>query len=183
MENAKQGRRARLEESDPASLQCLVPAAHFGMGQGMLLVMLLQCAGHPTVHKVEGRKENKSLLYFPKHFVLPYARNSGLHCLKVKSRAKDTGWPYAMLPMPAGWLPRDPLHAPVPSTGLFIVHPLRPPTPAEGIGSCVSKLLLVEFSRLPPRLESAPLAQVPCLVAWPPLPPEPWVYCCCRSLG
>lgn len=38
----------------PASPQRSVAAAHFGLGQGMLLVMLLQRAGHPTVHKVEG---------------------------------------------------------------------------------------------------------------------------------
>lgn len=31
----------------------------------------------------------------------------------------------------------------------------------KGLGSCVSKLLLVEFSRPPPWLEPAPLARVP----------------------
>lgn len=37
-----------------ASLQRSVAAAHFGMFQGLLLVMLLGRAGNPTVHKVEG---------------------------------------------------------------------------------------------------------------------------------
>ena len=184
MENAKQGRRARLEEPVPASPQCLAAAAHFGTGQGMVLVMLLQHAGHPTVHKVEGQKENLRVCFiFSQCFVSPYAHNSGIHSLKVKSSAKDIEWPYMTLPMPAGQLSRDPLCPPVPSTGLFNGHPLCRRAPAEGIGSCVSKPLLVEFSRPPPRLDAAPLARVPRLTARPPLPPEPRFYCCCHSLG
>lgn len=40
------------------------------MGQGILLVMLLQCSGEPIVHKVEGKKRKStppppSILFFP----------------------------------------------------------------------------------------------------------------------
>lgn len=49
----------------------------------------------------------------------------------------------------------------------------EPPAPEhlqKGLRSCVSKLLRVEFSRPPPRLEPAPLARVPRLSAGPLLP-------------
>lgn len=86
--------KAGIHDLEPVttSLQYSVTAAHFGMGQGVLLVMLLQHAGYPTVRKVEGQKENTRVCFiFHQHFVSPYAHNSGFHSLKVKSRAKDIG--------------------------------------------------------------------------------------------
>lgn len=86
--------KAGVHDLEPVttSLQYSVTAAHFGMGQGVLLVMLLQHAGYPTVRKVEGQKENTRVCFiFHQHFVSPYAHNSGFHSLKVKSRAKDIG--------------------------------------------------------------------------------------------
>lgn len=112
------------------------------------------------------------MLFPPQYLVFPCDRNCRLQSLKVKSRTKDLGWPNAVLPVPARQLPRDPLCPPVLSASLFNGHPPCRRAPAEGIGSCVSKLLLVEFSRPPPRLEPAPLARVPCLAARPPLPPS-----------